>query len=298
MKKIIIFLLMLFVVNLSGYGKVKVVTSYRYIADIAQQIGGDAVSVKALAKGDRNPHFITPRPSFIAKLRQADLLIINGGQLEIGWLPPVVQRANNPDIQPGKKGLLSLIDYVKPIQVPQNVSRAHGDIHPEGNPHFHLDPYNIPVIAEAVMEKLCLLSPEYSEKFRQNYETFNSRWKEKTLTWDRVFNRFREVKIVEYHKLYDYLLHRYHIESEGALEPLPGIPPTSKHIAGIIEMVKRQGVRYIFQDVYNNSKTAKYVSQKTGAKVVVIPHDVGAVKDASDIFALFDVITERLAAND
>ena len=298
MKKIIIFLLMLFVINLYGFGEIKAVTTYRWIADIVQWIGGDAVSVKALAKGDRNPHFITPRPSFIAKLRQADLLIINGGQLEIGWLPPVVQQANNPDIQPGKKGLLSLLDYIKPIDIPQNVSRTHGDVHPEGNPHFHLDPYNIPIIAKAVMEKLCLLSPAHQEKFRQNYETFISRWKEKTVEWDRVFNRFRGVKIIEYHKLYDYLLHRYHIESAGALEPLPGIPPTSKHIAGIIELVKKQEIRFIFQDVYNNSKTAKYVAQKTGAKVVVIPHDVGAVKEAVDIFALFDEIARRLAADD
>jgi zinc/manganese transport system substrate-binding protein len=289
---------MLLVINLSAYGKIKVVTSYRYIADVVRQVGGDTVSVKALAKGNRNPHFITPRPSFIAKLRQADLLIINGGQLEIGWLPPVVKQANNPDIQPGKEGLLSLIGYIKPIDIPRNVSRAHGDVHPEGNPHFHLDPYNIPIIAKAVMEKLCLLSPEHSKEFRQNYETFQSTWKAKTAQWDRVFNRFKGVKIVEYHKLFDYLLERYHIQYEGALEPLPGIPPTSKHITGIIEKVKTQGVRYIFQDVYNNSKTAEYVSQKTGAKVVVIPHDVGAVKEASDIFALFDEIARRLSSND
>ncbi|NIM11193.1 MAG: zinc ABC transporter solute-binding protein [Candidatus Aminicenantes bacterium] len=294
MRKIIICVLLVFGFTLLGYGKIKVVTSYRYIADITQRIGGDLVSVTALAKGNRNPHFITPKPSFIAKLRKAHLLIINGGQLEIGWLPPVMQQANNPKINTGSSGFLSLMELVKPIDVHLDVSRAHGDVHPEGNPHIQLDPYNIPIFARAVKDKLCRLDPDNCRVYMDNYDVFNNKWKKKIEEWEKLLIRVKDIKVVEYHKLYDYLFHRYHIESLGTLEPLPGIPPTSRHVADIIELIKKHNIRLIFQDVYHSAKTARFVANKTGAKVVIIPHDVGAVKEAADIFSLFDEIARRL----
>lgn len=297
MKRAIVLILMLLAANLMVSAKIKVVTSYRYIADITQKIGGDEVSVTALARGDRDPHFITPKPSFIAKLRKADLLIVNGGQLEIGWLPPVIRQANNGDIDTGGKGFLGLMGFAKPIDVHLDISRAHGDVHPEGNPHIQLDPHHIPIFADAVKKKLCQLAPDHCTVFQTNYETFVKKWEEKSRQWQEALKPLKDVKVVEYHKLYEYLFHRYHIKSVSTLEPLPGIPPTSRHLADIINLIKEEKIKIIVQDVYHSSKTARFVAGKTGAKVVIIPHDVGAVKEAVDIFTLFDEIVRRLTSS-
>jgi zinc/manganese transport system substrate-binding protein len=276
--------------------KLRVVTSYNYISDIVKQVGGDTVSIYALAKGSHDPHFITPKPSFIAKLRKADLLIINGAQLEIGWLPPVMRRANNPDIIPGSKGFLSLVDYVDPIDVHENVSRSSGDVHPEGNPHIQLDPYHIPIFAKAVTDKLCQLDEGNCEAYKKNLASFNEKWQQKLTQWDAALSQLKGVKLVEYHKVYDYLFHRYQMNMVGTLEPLPGIPPSSRHIAETIKMMNENQVGLILQDVYHSSKTARYVAGKTAAKVVIIPHDVGALKEVTDIFSLFDELVGRLTA--
>jgi zinc/manganese transport system substrate-binding protein len=294
MKRLFICILMLYGLSVLDFGKINVVASYGYIADITQRIGGAEVSVSALAAGGPDPHFITPKPSFIAKLRKADLLVINGGQLEIGWLPPVILQANNPVINPGRPGFLSLMELVKPLEVHAEVSRAQGDVHPEGNPHIHLDPYHIPVFAKAIMEKLCRLVPGKCTTFRENYADFEKRWLEKTALWEQKLSRLKGMKVVEYHKLYDYLFRRLQIEVVGTLEPLPGIPPTSRHIAGIVDSIKKQNITLLIQDVYHSSKTARYISGITGVKVVIIPHDIGAVKEVTDIFSLFDEIAGRL----
>lgn len=297
MKRAIVFILFVLGMNLVVCAKIKVVTSYGYIADITQRIGGEAVSVIALARGDRDPHFITPRPSFIAKLRKADLLIVNGGQLEIGWLPPVIHQANNRDINAGGKGFLSLMGFAEPIDVHLDVSRAHGDVHPEGNPHIQLDPHHIPIFAGTIKEKLCQLAPDKCGVFQTNYETFAKKWEEKSRQWEDALRPLKGVEVVEYHKLYEYLFHRYHIKSVATLEPLPGIPPTSRHLSDMITLIKEENITIIVQDVYHSSKTARFVAGKTGAKVVIIPHDVGAVKGAADIFALFDEIVRRLTSS-
>jgi zinc/manganese transport system substrate-binding protein len=186
------------------------------------------------------------------------------------------------------------MDLVKPIDVHEEVSRSEGDVHPEGNPHIHLDPYHIPVFAKAIMEKLCRLDPKRCDFFRGNYAAFEKRWLEKTILWEQELNRLKGKKVVAYHKLYDYLFRRFQIEIAGILEPLPGISPTSRHIAEIVDLIKKQDIKLIIQDVYHSSKTAQYISKTTGVKVVIIPHDIGAVKEATDIFSLFDEIVRRL----
>jgi zinc/manganese transport system substrate-binding protein len=292
MKRIIIMVFVSF--NLLVHGKLKVVTSYRYIGDIVKQVAGDLVSINALAKGSHDPHFITPKPSFIAKLRKADLLVINGGQLEVGWLPPVMRQANNPKINTAGIGFMSLIDFVKPIDMHNNASRSGGDVHPEGNPHIQLDPYNIPVFAKAISAKLCQLDPNNCDSYKKNLALFTEKWQGKIKVWDQSLNQLKGVKVVEYHKVYDYLFHRYNFTLMGTLEPLPGISPTTKHIAGTIKMMNEQQVGLVLQDVYHSSKTARYVAFKSAARVVIIPHDVGAVKEVTDIFSLYDELVRRL----
>jgi len=283
-------LLLLFSISLA---QLKVVATYPWIGELVKEVGKDRVSLYVIAKGTEDPHFVVPKPSHIAKMRDADLLIMQGASLEVGFLPPLLQQSNNPKIQPGRQGLLDLSEFVKIIEKPVSVSRAMGDVHPEGNPHYQLDPHNIPPLARAIAERLCQLDSPNCAYYRGNLEDFLRRWNARLTEWDEGFSKLRGVKVIEYHKNYDYLLQRYGMVLVGTLEPLPGIPPTGKHIEGLVSQA--QGVKFILQDVYHEKRTAQFVAQRLNAKVVILPHDVGAVPEAKDLFSLFDEILRRLS---
>ena len=289
MRVLVLFLLFLSV----SLAQLKVVATYPWIGDLVKEVGKDRVSLYVIAKGTEDPHFVVPKPSHIAKMRDADLLIMQGASLEVGFLPPLLQQSNNPKIQPGRQGLLDLSEFVKIIEKPVSVSRAMGDVHPEGNPHYQLDPHNIPPLARAIAERLCQLDSPNCAYYRGNLEDFLRRWNAKLTEWDREFAKLKGVKVIQYHKLYDYLLQRYGMVLVGTLEPLPSIPPTGKHIEGLISQA--QGVKFILQDVYHEKRTAQFVAQRLNAKVVILPHDVGAVPEAKDLFSLFDEILRRLS---
>ena len=275
-----------------SFANLKVVATYPWIGELVKEVGKDRVSLYVIAKGTDDPHFVVPKPSHIAKMRDADLLIMQGASLEVGFLPPLLQQSNNPKIQPGRQGLLDLSEFVKIIEKPVSVSRAMGDVHPEGNPHYQLDPHNIPILAEVIKDKLCQLDESNCVYYKGNLEDFLRRWDAKLKVWDKGFSKLRGVKVIEYHKLYDYLLSRYGMVLVGTLEPLPGIPPTAKHIESLISQA--QGVKFILQDVYHEKRTAEYVAKKLNARMVILPHDVGAVPEANDLFSLFDEILRRL----
>ncbi len=274
--------------------KLKVVATYNYIADLVKKIGGDEVKVIALAKGYKDPHFVTPRPSFIAKMRQADLLIMNGGQLEIGWLPPIIRKANNPKINTGSKGLLDLFGFIEACDVPAEVSRAQGDVHPDGNPHYHLNPENILKISEAIKDKLIEADSLHADVYKVKFEKFASEWKVKMAEWKKELEPFKGKNVVQYHKNFCYFLYWAEINKLGTLEPVPGIPPTTRHILEMIDIIKNKGAEFIIHDVYHMKKPSRFVSNKTGVKLVILPHDIGAVNEATDIFSLFEEIVGRL----
>ncbi len=274
--------------------RLQVVTTYPYIANIVEKIGADRVRVIPLARGDYNPHVIIPKPSYIAKLRRADLLIINGGQLEIGWLPPILKQANNANIQPEEKGFLDLSMCVHLIDIPTSVSREQGDVHPEGNPHFSLDPDNILIIAKTIADKLCELDPESASFYHANNAEFARVWEQKMKEWKDKMESIKGIKVVEYHKIYDYFLRRFGLVIAGTVEPLPGIPPTSKHIGEVERLIERDKILFILQDVYNPQDASEYLSKRLGVKMIVLPHDVGAVKEADGIISLFDEMVRRM----
>ncbi len=274
--------------------KLKVVTTYPYIASIAGHIGGDKIKVDFLARGDYDPHTIVPKPSFIARLRKANLLIINGAQLEIGWLPPLLKQANNPSVNPGTTGFLDLSRSVRLIDVPKSVSREQGDIHPDGNPHYYLDPHNIPLIAASITRKLTELDMHNSAYYEKNLAAFNHMWNAKIAEWDRKLASLKGKKVIEYHKNYDYLLRRYQVILAATIEPLPGIPPTSKHIEKLETILSKGGIALILQDVYNPDDAARLLSKKFSIPMVKLPHDAGAVSEAEGIVSLFDTIVRRL----
>jgi len=274
--------------------KLKVVTTYPYIAGIAGQIGGDRIKVDFLARGDYDPHTIVPKPSFIARLRKADLLIINGAQMEIGWLPPLLRQAGNPAVNPGNPGFLDLSRSVKLIDIPASVSRDQGDIHPDGNPHYYLDPHNIPAIARSILTKLSELDSRNALYYRGRHEDFARAWSAKSAEWDRKFATLRGKRVIEYHKNFDYILRRHGIILAGTIEPLPGIPPTSRHIEELEKVISRGGISFILQDVYNSDDAARHLSKKFNIPMVKLPHDAGAVPAAEGIISLFDEIVRRL----
>ncbi|MEJ5173423.1 MAG: zinc ABC transporter substrate-binding protein [Hydrogenothermaceae bacterium] len=273
---------------------IKVVTTYPYIASIVKEIVKDKATVENLADGSLDPHFIVPKPSLVVKLREADLVIINGAGLEIGWLPPLINQANNPKINPSSSGFLDLSQFVNLIHKPETVSRSMGDVHPEGNPHFHLDPYNIPVISDVITNKLCRLDVSNCKFYESNNISFKERWNRKLKEWNERLSTLKGKKVVEYHKLFDYFIDRYKLTLIGTLEPLPGIPPNAKHIENLIKITKSDGLDYILQDVYHSHKPAKFLAEKTGVKMIVLPHDIGSVPEVKDIFGLFDEIVRKL----
>jgi zinc/manganese transport system substrate-binding protein len=275
-------------------GQLHVVATYAYIGDIVQRIGKDRVDVITLARGDYNPHVIIPKPSYIAKLRMADLLVINGGQLEIGWLPQIIRQANNGAVQPGERGFLDLSMHVHLIDVPTSVSRELGDVHPDGNPHFFLDPDNIPIIAKTITERLSELDPDNQNFYEANDKELNTLWAQKMKEWEEKLKPLKGEKVVEYHKIFDYFLNRFGFNLVGTIEPLPGIPPTTKHIAEVEELIKREGIKYILQDVYNPQDASTYLSKKLGVKLIIMPHDVGSVKEGDNVVSVFDEIVRRL----
>jgi len=293
MKKTII-ILMSFLMSFSMFAKLRVATAYPYMKDITDRIGKDKVKVIALASGNWDPHVIVPKPSLIAQVRRADLLIINGAQLEIGWMPPVIRQANNAKVMPSKKGFLDLSTFVKLIQVPDSVSRAQGDIHPAGNPHFHLDPHNIPILANAIADKLIDLDPDNMDFYNKNKEEFLNLWKIKLDEWEKKLAPLKGTKYLEFHKNLDYFLQRFGLIVLDTIEPLPGIPPTSRHTIELIKKLKTEKVDKILHDVYHSSKCTKLISQKTNVPWVTIPHDVLAINKAKDLFSLYDEIVDRL----
>jgi zinc/manganese transport system substrate-binding protein len=292
--RIIIMLLSIFLSYSVSFAKLRVVATYPYIADITEKIGKDRISVSALARGSRDPHHIVARPSIIAKIRRADLLIINGAELEIGWVPPILRDSRNPRIQPGSSGFIELSTSMELIQVPDKVSRALGDVHPAGNPHFVTSPGNVLIIARVIMKRLCEIDGENGEFYTKNFNEFKALWQEKIAEWRESLKAMKGMKVIQYHRNLDYFLKYFGIISVGEMEPLPGIPPTSKHIIKTIEKVKTEGVKLILNDVYHSTGPARFVSDRTGIKFVVMPHDIGAVEEAKDIVSLFDEIVRRL----
>lgn len=287
-------LLLLLFLPLALLANIKVAVSYPYIGALTKSIGGDNVNTIVLAKGNWDPHFIVPRPSLIAKVRSADALIINGGQLEIGWLPPLLDRAANNKVRVDGAGFLNLFHYIDPIGKPVSVDRACGDIHPDGNPHFHLDPHNILILAEKIKIFLIYTDLENKDIYDRNYNTFVAKWKEKMLQWNEKMQNKKGMKVIQFHNNMAYFNKAYGLSNIGTIEPLPGIPPSSRHTMKLIKLIKEQKPCCILHDVYHSTKTAEYISQKTGIKVVLMPHDVNSLDDIDDLISLFDYLTSAI----
>lgn len=286
--------LFLLLLPLTLFAHLNVAVSYPYIGAITKSIGDEHITTTVLAKGNWDPHFVVPRPSLIAKMRNADALIMNGGQLEIGWLPALISRASNPKTKTGAKTFLNLSHHVNLIDKPQSVSRSGGDIHPDGNPHFHLDPNNILILAKSIKEFLVSIDIEHKDVYETNYNKFAEDWQNKILVWNEKMKDKDGTKIIQYHNNLAYFNRAYGLNNIGTIEPLPGIPASSRHTLELIYLMKKEKPDCILHDVYHSTKTAKYISDKTGVPVILMPHDIGALDSIENLTSLFDYLTSAI----
>jgi len=272
-----------------AHAAIKVVTTTEDLAALVREVGGDRVQVEALARGYQDPHFVEPKPSFILKLHGADLLLVVGRELEIGWLPPLITQARNPRIQQSGDRYLdaSLTAHILEIPTGQ-ITRAMGDVHPLGNPHYWLSPDNGRLIARAIQKKLSEITPTDAAYFAQRYADFDRRLADAEKRWTAAMAPYKGLKIVTYHRSWPNFTDAFGLDVIGYVEPKPGIPPSPSHTLELIQEMKRQQVKIIIMEPYFDSKTPEAIARGTGARVIVLASSVGGQKEATDYLKLFE----------
>src|SRR5215813_3667877 len=269
--------------------KLQVMTATTDLAALAQEIGGDKVDVESIARGYQDPHFVEAKPSFLLKLRHADLLIVVGLELEIGWLPPLITQSTNSKIQVGAPGYFDASRFAKILEIPTGaVTRAEGDVHPQGNPHYWLDPENGLRIAKGIADKLSQMRPADAGYFAQRYSAFEEKIKQADQQWQTQMKPYAGRKIVTYHRSWPNFAEHFHLNVVGYVEPRPGIPPSPQHTVELIGQMKRDNVKVIVVEPYFDLKTPNAIARDTGGTVVVLMPSVGGEKEITDYFKLFD----------
>jgi zinc/manganese transport system substrate-binding protein len=276
---------------------VRVVATTEDLASLAREIGGDRVTVVGLAKGYQDPHFVDPKPSFILEVSRADLLIVVGRELEIGWLSPLINSSRNAKIQPGANGYLDASANVRILEIPTGqITRAMGDVHPQGNPHYWLDPGNGRRIAQTIKDKLSQLAPGDKTYFDQRYSDFDKRLAAAESRWDAAMAPYKGSRIVTYHRSWPNFMERFGLNVIGYVEPKPGIPPTTSHTVELIDEMKKQQTKVIVVEPYFDLKTPKAIVQQVGGEVLVLAPSVGGSKEATDYIGLFDYDVNMMIA--
>ena len=269
--------------------KLNVVTTTEDLASIGREIGGERATVDSIARGYQDPHFVEAKPSFILKLQRANALIVVGRELEIGWLPPLLTQSRNGKIQLGGPGYLDASLNAEILEIPTGqVTRAEGDVHPLGNPHYWLDPENGKRIAKSIADKFSELQPNDRAYFQQQLASFTSRLDTAEKRWLSMMAPYKGTKMVSYHRSFPNFAERFGLEIVGYVEPRPGIPPTPQHTLDLINEMKRQNVKLALIEPYFDLKTPQAIGRETGAQVLVMPPSVGGVKEVTDYFKLFD----------
>jgi len=253
--------------------------------------------VLGLAKGKQDPHNVEPLPSYILAVSRANLLIVVGRELEIGWLPPLLTQSRNATIQAGAAGYLDASLTVKILEIPQGqLTRAMGDVHPFGNPHYWLDPANGRRIAQAIQAKLTELDPANKAYFAQRYADFDARLAAAEKRWDAMMAPYKGTKVVTYHRSWPNFMERFGLNVMGYVEPKPGIPPSPTHTLELIADMKRDNVKLIVMESYFDAKTPQKIATEVGGKVVVLAPSVGGAPAATDYIQLFEYNVTTLAA--
>jgi ABC-type Zn uptake system ZnuABC Zn-binding protein ZnuA len=292
----------LFVPSMAAAKKLNVITATTDLASLVQEVGGDKISVESMAKGYQDPHFVEAKPSFLLKLQRADLLVVVGLQLEIGWLPPLITQSGNSRIQVGANGYLDASQFAEILEIPQgSITRAMGDVHPLGNPHYWLDPDNGRRVAKGIAGKLGEMDPEDAAYFQRRDQDFERRLAEADKKWQADMKPFHGRKVITYHNSAPNLAHHFGLNVVGFVEPRPGIPPTPSHTLDVINMMKRDHVKVIMVEPYFDRKTPDSIARESGGTVVEYLPSVGGVREVTTYFQLFDydiaLLTKAFQAN-
>jgi len=296
MKHILTILCVALMTTLTAEAKLHVVATTPDIASIAAEVGGDEISLTTLARPTEDPHFVDAKPSFIAKLNRADVLLQGGAELEIGWLQPLLQGSRNPRIAGGAAGNVRCNEGVTMLEVPTVLDRSQGDIHAGGNPHFLVDPVNAVIVARHIADVFAQLDPSHATVYLENARRFIEHLNERMAEWERMLAPFKGEAIVAYHNSWPYFAKRFGLRLDLFLEPKPGLPPTPAHLADVIARMKEGGAKVIVVDPYLSRKTAERVADETGARVVQVTHFPGGVEGTDGGYiAMMDYLVESIA---
>ena len=281
---------------LTTQAKINVVATLPDFGAIAREIGGDKVAVTVMGKPTEDSHFVDARPSFVVQLRTADVLIDGGAELEMGWLPPLLQNARNPKIEVGKPGRVQAAESIRLMGVPTTLTRAAGDVHAMGNPHFMIDPIIAKAVAQHIARAFAEVDPPNAAFYQANYSKFEATINAKLQEWGKTLLPFKGQSLAAYHESWIYFAHRFGFNIDIFLEPKPGIPPSPSHLAEVIEKMRAGHVKAILVEPYHNRKIAEKVAASTGAKVVDVAQFPGALPGTDTYAELIDALVSRIAA--
>lgn len=263
---------------------------------LVKELGGDRVNVYTATSALQDVHRVDAKPSLVARARSADLVVATGAELEIGWLPVLVQESGNSRIQPGSPGYFETATQLKLLEVPSKLDRSLGDIHPQGNPHVQLDPRNIAIVAKALTQRLATLDPAGAQVYTQRGQDFDTRWQAAIQRWEAQAAPLKGVQVVIMHRDQVYLCHWLGLQELAAIEPKPGVPPTAAYLAQLVSKLSAAPPRMIMVNAYNDPKAAKWLGERIHAPVVILPFSVGGSAEAKDLFGLFDDTINKLLA--
>jgi zinc/manganese transport system substrate-binding protein len=261
---------------------------------LVEELGGDKVKVYTATNALQDPHHVEAKPSLIARARNADLIVATGAELEIGWLPLVTQQAGNPKVQPGKPGYFEAAPFVALLDKPARLDRAEGDVHPAGDPHIQTDPRNIARVAAPLAVRLAELDPENAAYYQGRYKAFSEHWSAAIANWEKQAAPLRGVPVVVQHKAFTYLIAWLGMKEIAALEPKPGVEPTTAHLSEVLATLQRQPAKMVLRAAYQSDRASEWLAERAKINAVALPFTVGGDEQAKDLFGLFDDTTARL----
>ena len=292
MKRLGFSLLILLACSSNAFGRMNVVVTLPWIGSIVEDLGKEKVGVKSLVKPNQDPHMIEAKPSMILAARDADLLFYNGLDLEIGYVPLLVESSRNPKIQPGQPGHVNCSSFVEAIERQVSADRSMGDVHPLGNPHYHLSPKNVSRVAAGIVEALASNDPSNASFYRDNLVQFQKKLETRRVTWRE--KPIGGKRFVAYHKFFEYLAAEYQFQIIGYVESKPGIPPSAAHVEQLISSMKVTRPDGILSTSYYGKKEVEFLSKQTGVRSIIVPHDVGSAPGIKDWFSLMDAVFSAL----
>ena len=298
MKKIII-VGMLLLAPLASKADLNVFTCEPEWSALAEVIGGSNVKTSSATNPLQDPHYIQARPSLISKVGRADLIVCSGSQLEIGWLPMLLRKGNNPDVLPGSAGFLEASMYVKRLDIAVSSDRSQGDVHPQGNPHVQTNPHNILLVAKAMTQRMAQLDPDHANDYQQRLLDFSHNWSKAIVAWEKRASDLRGKRVISHHKSWIYLQDWLGLEEVATLEPVSGVPPTATHLADLLNRFGgNNGADFIIRAPFQSAKPSKWLSERTGIPAVLLPLTVGGTDQATDLYKWFDDMLNRLLSTE